>query len=100
MTEQEIIEGNKLIAEFMKLDTECKDVYNVKQFLINPKDDILYYWHITSHCFHSSWDWLMPCCIKMIRVSPEKCSLLREYLGNCSIDEVYKQLIFLIKNLD
>ena len=102
MKKEEIIERNKLIAEFMELQSSK---------VANGLSDIKYKHNFTQHgfyeetnegmlLFHSSWDWLMPCCIKMIRLSPEKCSLLREYLGNCDIDKVYKQLIFLIKNLD
>ena len=61
MSEQGIIEGNKLIAEFMELGWETiKEVCisNLKKYghrnpdyLNNPM-----YWN----CYHSSWDWLMP----------------------------------------
>lgn len=61
MSEQKIIEGNKLIAEFMELGWETiKEVCisNLKKYghrnpdyLNNPM-----YWN----CYHSSWDWLMP----------------------------------------
>jgi hypothetical protein len=58
MEQQQIIEGNKLIAEFMEA-TPCKidvksidvvDAYECEEWKL-PIDEIEY---------HKSWDWLMP----------------------------------------
>ena len=77
MSKQEIIEGNKLIAEFMG------DFKLVKEFKPEPDIDVTYQWLKTSNksfgydttewrdystdkeysdqvCYNSSWDWLMP----------------------------------------
>jgi len=51
MTEQEIIEGNKLIAEFMG-DYRAKYKVSNDYTLANAMLKTLKY--------HSSWDWLMP----------------------------------------
>lgn len=57
MTTKEINEGNKLIAEFMggKLIDIYYDIPNLPLAVYN-KDCLSYY---------SSWDWLMPVCIKL-----------------------------------
>lgn len=53
---QEIIEGNKLIAEFMGLKPRFVEYPNAQ---INR-------WEVDIHnswqpmCYHESWDWLMP----------------------------------------
>ncbi len=47
MTEQETLEGNKLIAEFMTME---KCPLGVKTKIIHSND----------LKYHSSWDWLMP----------------------------------------
>lgn len=59
MTEQEILEGNKLIAEFMQYNDidchECKhsSVCNHLQCGLSTQEKI------EQFKFHSSWDWLM-----------------------------------------
>lgn len=64
MSEQEIIEGNKLIAEFMQAKNEFSDIYYLPEFghYFNSYGQIE-----LNDCFrtdelkyHSSWDWLMP----------------------------------------
>ena len=59
MSEQEIIEGNKLIAEFM-------GIYN-QQLLLNTNENIGSQYisylgdnYISNLKFHKSWDWIMP----------------------------------------
>jgi hypothetical protein len=60
MKDQEIIEGNKLIAEFAS--TECDGKYYLLKFL---KSDYRTGWYTLENMqFHSSWDWLMPVCVK------------------------------------
>ena len=69
MNSTEILEGNKLIANFLGWKTfsryhswKCKNVIQYDQSLldepyINENDGYLYE---ESELFHSSWDWLMP----------------------------------------
>ena len=60
MTNKEILEGNKLIAEFMQYNDidchECKHsgVCNHLQCGLSTQEKI------EQFKFHSSWDWLMP----------------------------------------
>lgn len=64
---QEIIDGNKLIAEFMgmkeKLDFQLPKTDEGGYYPINKKGeyDLTEYFTPYSHLdYHSSWDWLMP----------------------------------------
>ena len=59
MTEQEILEGNTLIAEFM-VAKPCKKHPNIQLFLKikDNKNPSLQYWHLLK--YHKSWDWLIP----------------------------------------
>ena len=54
MTEQEILDGNKLIAEFMEFKKFSKSHYECNiangSYLLPP----------FAMQFHTSWDWLMP----------------------------------------
>ena len=52
MSEQEIIEGNKLIAEFMEVDFICAN----SRYIVTDEDWLEPY----HHRFNSSWDLLMP----------------------------------------
>lgn len=60
MPEQEIIEGNKLIAEFMKFPSNK----HLENWVDVPNEYISIYgkhFGIGFNCkFHKSWDWLMP----------------------------------------
>ena len=79
MSEQEIIEGNKLIAEFMELQAIeiSAAIYQIKssthlffeEFKINDvsieqgfdKNNPLNYFHkFLKFRYHSSWDWIYP----------------------------------------
>jgi len=59
MTIEETIQGNKLIAEFLKLKIDCTvfsgNVYKYTNYKI--EDD---YFREDQLEYHSSWDWLMP----------------------------------------
>lgn len=56
MKNQEIIENNRLIAEFMGFNTSPSgELYHV---VIN--NNHLGYFHPATMLFHNSWDWLMP----------------------------------------
>ena len=59
MTEQEIIDNNRIIAEFMGAKP-CKQHPNTQLFLTikDNKNPSLQYWHLLK--YHTSWDWLIP----------------------------------------
>jgi hypothetical protein len=64
MTQEEILEGNKLIAEFMgaKLITDDPNFMggNVPFFRLAKFNDIERNYTKYELKYHSSWDWLMP----------------------------------------
>ena len=61
MTSKEIIEGNKLIAEFMgKTIYPVRGTKEFKKWKGTPCD--YEYFEVK---YHSSWDWLMPVCKKI-----------------------------------
>jgi 3-methyladenine DNA glycosylase Mpg len=68
MTPQEIIEGNKLIAEFMNININS---WNRKWF-INT---------YTSLKYHSSWDWLMEVVQKIWGITNCSDSIFRFTVG-------------------
>ena len=55
MTQEQIIEGNKLIAEFMGARPRRLNKHWWTGFAEYPHDI-----HISSIQYHTSWDWLMP----------------------------------------
>ena len=60
MKENEILEGNKLIAEFMEwrmLNGSCMTPYEDAGMLNGGETSICRFEFLK---FHSSWDWLMP----------------------------------------
>lgn len=59
MTNEEIIEGNKLIAKFMGgkfRKSKDKNTLN-KYFDLKDKG---YFYYENEICYHASWDWIMP----------------------------------------
>jgi hypothetical protein len=85
MTQEEIIHGNKLIAEFMGLEYTTKKYWKIGDITGNNQLFELHY--------HTSWDWLMPVV--------EKCNAIihhSKYVSNdlqralCAVDI---KLIFL-----
>lgn len=63
MSEQEILESNRLIADFMQVDYSGKE-----QIMWRPGAYIPF----TEKClrYHSSWNWLMPVWKKITEVAP------------------------------
>ena len=61
MSEQEIIEGNKLIAEFIGLEKNDFGYWINKDYLFNSQLKLFDF----ELKFHSSWDWLIPCINKI-----------------------------------
>jgi len=72
MTKEEILEGNKLIAEFLGLEkTNVEDCYDVCSYLENNPNSTLpcsVPWTEGLY-FHMSWDWLMPVVEKIESIS-------------------------------
>ena len=61
MCEEEINEGNKLIAEFIGLEKNDFGHWINKDYLFNSQLKLLDF----ELKFHSSWDWLIPCINKI-----------------------------------
>jgi hypothetical protein len=64
MTKDEVIEGNKLIAEFMGLEYLGKNVFGMGGYVFNLQDtsyekNCLCYSNTEGMEYHSSWGWLM-----------------------------------------
>lgn len=105
MKEQEIIEGNKLIAEFMGLklidiSSKMEELYKKPIWVsknfdesdvpdeIPYKDDWQwdkFYPQVEKLSYHSSWDWLMPVVEKI-----ESLGFWVKIMGHTSFDNKYK----------
>lgn len=82
MSEQEIIDGNRLIAEFMgaKYGEDSPNKISKNGYLELPDDSnykfskwtVRFSW-IEELQYHSSWDWLMPIYTKINRYISERC---------------------------
>ena len=93
MTQEEIIEGNELIAEFMNIDVGHYTSYPEEGRTQFSKNDLEY---------HSSWDWLIPACKKWDTLEVEDENLV-EYTKLCDqldntvsfyeIEPLFQQLV-------
>lgn len=69
MTTKEIIENNKLIAEFMEIDDVCKFAWDniddpyLSENWVNMGKPLL---------FHRSWDWLIPVLTKIQKIKTKR----------------------------
>ena len=95
MNNTEIIEGNKLIAEFVNLK-ECSRCKGCGQYLMG----VTYYTPEQME-YHESWDWLMPVVQKIFKIGIPDDSFLHiriEYaLRFADIDLVYPHVLGFIK---
>lgn len=102
MEEKEIVENNKLIAEFMGWNKYGNNVYHT------PFENASYcngeFTHIVNFPqdlkFNSSWDWLMPVVEKTLLIANElddleKFSIITDQVPY--INEVYKAVVEFIK---
>jgi hypothetical protein len=80
MKQEDIIEGNKLIAEFMQVAPEVE--YCVAQ------DDLKY---------HKSWDALIPVCKKIIGMYFDNRQDIFAGLTECNIEKTHTAVIEFIK---
>lgn len=103
MTNTEIIDNNRLIAEFMGLEKHSSNEYLHKGNIFS-NDAILY---------HASWEWLMPVVSKIsnekgvkvdfafslgaLKVSINKCGITSGWPNPNHIEAVYKTVIDFIK---
>lgn len=102
MTRKEVIEGNKLIAEFMGYSVgfpHKTDKYGyiqtVEGYIIpsivnpspHPSDIDTHQFSLTDLRFHSSWDWLMPCIEKIELIEDSYHGRFVVYISsnNCTI---------------
>ena len=63
MEKQDIIDNNKLIAEFMELE-KSDNVYRKVEYINNEKI-VSNFLHPVNMRYYFSWDWLMPVIIKI-----------------------------------
>ena len=68
MTTQEILEGNKLIAEYMGAKRKEYSITNREHYLFRDGRKYL----TENLIFHSSWDWLMPVVEKIESLPTDK----------------------------
>jgi len=121
-----IIEGNKLIAEFMKYQEgyphlkdkygyiQCEEGYEIKSHINQDAHDSDIDYHqfrLDQLKFHESWDWLMPVVVKIKHMQHDPKEMFmgttfeREIAFNTitkipiytSIELVHKQIVSFIK---
>lgn len=88
MTQEEILEGNKLIAEFMEVQKDINGNYHINNV---P--------HILASCiisvdylqYHSSWDWLMTVVEKIAVETKHPTYLYFSHIQNSAIIHELKQ---------
>jgi hypothetical protein len=123
MTQKEIIEGNKLIAEFMGYEkTIYSDVFRGELYALDVSKGEIY--AISQMQYHTSWDWIMPVVEKIESIedceknnfqfsilSDNECEIFGKYIDyqhprfsylncvkeNSKIKSVYKTAIDFIK---
>lgn len=97
ITAEQILESNKLIAEFMEIST-CSDIHHM--------DDKCYYFGVDGYLkageakYNTSWDWLMPVVekIKSLRHGwHQMTDIVLELQIGSTIDEVYQAVIEFIR---
>lgn len=87
MTQEQILEGNKLIAEFMG----ALDFMNSMRFGDNPEKELGRYYDYSELKYHSSWDWIMP----VLKVCKEIDA--DTVLHDLDIDEAFLNVVEFIK---
>lgn len=103
MTDNEILEGNKLIAEFMEYERDEYEEFNESityscDKLINISDDEDWETSIDDWTnwlrpdemlFHSSWDWLMPVITNILEICSELDELERYHVIIDQIPQIH-----------
>lgn len=99
MTQEEILENNKLIAKFMGFKFLTREEYT--EVCYCPIGGIIYM--PSSYCnYHSSWDWLMPCIGKISNLCevPEELDGLKYALLCNDIDTAWEFVVDYLKKLN
>lgn len=90
MTQEQITEGNKLIAEFMNLNQgwafheSDKSRFEFPNSIANPKGYTKY---------HEDWNWLMPVCKKILVLYHDNRQGMFSGLHNCDIEETFNGVV-------
>lgn len=63
-----VIEGNKIIAEFMGGKLKVYNISNAEYYIMSNKQK----WMPEELKYHTSWDWLMPVYVKMQNIGADK----------------------------
>jgi hypothetical protein len=67
-----IIEGNKLIAEFMGWEKSPYPNTPDKLYRDDDKNEKQLSIHVSQLLYHSSWDWQIPAWIKLLSITRER----------------------------
>ena len=98
MTQEQIEQGNKLIAEFMGATQDSDDLSDWWGGIMFPHG----YDRTFALKYHSSWDWLMPVVEKILKIAHEnmlnewECEFANRFLS-CNITAIYLLCIEFIK---
>jgi len=89
--------NNKLIAEFMGLDSFKDSLASLHQGKINVDVDVY-----EQAQYHNSWDWLMPVLSKCFKTGDDtqEWDNIMDTLFTCDIDIVYAQIVEFINQLN
>jgi len=96
MTQEEITEGNKLIAEFMGYGYRSDSNYFGNYFYCKPQSNVVAF--SEKKCkYHNDWNWLMTVCqkINVIYYSNREDMFLG--LMHCDIEETFNGVVKFLK---
>ena len=99
MTQEEVLEGNKIISSFINVHNEIGDIYYIPEFgeYQNNYGSIEYTETFNSKDlkYNSDWNWLMPCIGKISNEceEPEELDDLKYALLFNDIDTAYKFVV-------
>jgi hypothetical protein len=96
---QNIMNDNKLIAEFMDLETP-DGVYYEYLTKDGHRSELT---HFILLEYHTSWDWIMPVVEKIMwdnDIEDNQCTNIEEALCDAKIDRVYDAVVEFIKQYD
>lgn len=93
--EMETTENNKLIEEFMGMETDENGMYRYTTSIHDYTTDDLSY-------FEYSWDWLMPVIQKIYNdfsIDEELVLLIRDAVAEANLDNTYQAVVQFINQL-
>lgn len=89
------IEGNILIGGFMGEKQELTSQINF--WILLPGYSLKRWINVVDLKYHTSWDWLMPVCKKIIEMYFDRREDIFKGLHNCDINETWKAVVRFIK---